>query len=299
MKIGVALAQTSWPDGRVFSLAEIEEYGLRAEAAGFDSVWSNDHFFLETHGPRRVQGGEPLALLAHLAARTERVELGTLVACARFRSVGQLAREAKTIAELSGGRFILGLGAGWHDPELEAFGIESDRLYSRLEEYVEALVALFAGGRVDYEGRYVRLRGAEVAGSAAPPLWIGASAPKALDLLARHADGWNLGGPKERFAELVPVVRAGEARAGRPEGSVTASTGAVALLVPEDEGERLLAQHPPTMGAVTVGADGLRALVEEYRTLGCEHLILHLSGSIWSSYGLDQLDLAADALGLG
>src|SRR5579884_1520176 len=130
VKIGVALPQESWPSGDPWPLERIVEYGLLAERLGFDSLWTNDHAFLENlephPPPRRLLGGEPLVLLSYLAGRTSTVELGTLVICSRFHAPGQLAREARTLAELSGGRFILGVGAGWHAPELSAFGIPRD-----------------------------------------------------------------------------------------------------------------------------------------------------------------------------
>jgi alkanesulfonate monooxygenase SsuD/methylene tetrahydromethanopterin reductase-like flavin-dependent oxidoreductase (luciferase family) len=299
VKIGVALAQTEWPDlGATWSLAQIADYGERAERLGFDSLWTNDHVFLEVGGPRRLAGPEPMIMLAYLAGRTERVQLGTLVLCARFRSPAQLAREAKTLSELSGGRFILGLGAGWHRPELDALDIPADHRVARFEEYLEALIALLGNEPVDYDGRYVTLRGAEVAGSASPPVWVGASGPRMLRLTAEHADGWNLAGATERFTELLEVVRREERQAGRGEGAVVASAGASALLAAPEEAQRLL-ESAPRMGAVAIGPDELRTLVEEHRALGCEHLILHFSGHIWSSYGVEQLDLAAEALALG
>jgi alkanesulfonate monooxygenase SsuD/methylene tetrahydromethanopterin reductase-like flavin-dependent oxidoreductase (luciferase family) len=283
MKIGIALAQTGWPEvGRTWSLAQIADYGERAERVGFDSLWTNDHFFLELGGQRRLAGPEPLIMLAYLAGRTERVQLGTLVLCARFRSPGQLAREAKTLAELSGGRFILGLGAGWHRPEFDAFDIPSDHGVARFEEYLEALIALLGDGPVDYDGRYVKLRRAEIAGSARPPVWVGASGPRMLRLAAEHAGGWNLAGPTERFPELLEVIRREERHAGRREGAVVASAGASALLAAPEEAQRLL-ESAPTMGTVAIGPGELQALVEEHRALGCEHLVLHFSGHIWSS----------------
>ena len=297
MKIGVALAQSSWPDGRVWSFAEIVDYAERADRLGFDSVWTNDHFFLELGAPRRPSGPEPMVLLAHLAARTERVQLGTLVLCAPFRDPGQLVRESKTLAELSGGRFILGLGCGWHEPEFQAFGIPSDHLVSRFEEYVEAVMALLRGGEADYDGRYVRLRRAEVSGGAVPPVWIAARGPRMLRITARHADGWNLPGPRDSLAEVLALLREEIAAAGRPEGAVVVSNAAIVLLDEPEEAGRLLAEHPG-WDTVAVGADGLRAVVDTQRAAGCDHLILHLSGTIWSSYGPEQLDLAADALGL-
>ena len=301
MKLGVALAQTDWPDeASTWTFPQIADYGLRAERAGFDAVWCNDHLFLRFgDGPRRLAFPDPFVLLSYLAGRTERVQLGTLVVGAPFRPVAQLAREARTLHDLSGGRFILGLGAGWHEPELAAIDLPTDRLVSRFQEYLEALIALLGGEPVDYEGRYVRLRDAQVSGQGAPPIWIGAGGPRMLALTGRYADGWNLAGPLARLDELLAIVRHEEAAAGRPEGSVVVSAGARVLLVDEGEGERLLTEHPPRMGgAVAVGADALRDVVERYRAAGCEHLILHFSGAIWSSYGPEQLDLASEALGL-
>jgi alkanesulfonate monooxygenase SsuD/methylene tetrahydromethanopterin reductase-like flavin-dependent oxidoreductase (luciferase family) len=298
VKIGIGLAQSSWPDVETtWSFAQIAEYGVRAETVGFDSLWTNDHFFFDLPGRARLGGPEPMTMLAYLAGRTERVQLGTLVACGPFRSPGQLAREAKTLAELSGGRFILGLGAGWHQPEFDAFDIPFDHRVARFEEYLEAVIALLGDEPVDYDGRYVKLRRAEIAGRAAPPIWIGTAGPRMLALTGKHANGWNLAGPWETFSERLATVRQAEAAAGRPQGSVVASAGASALLVDDGEAERLLAGYQP-MGHVAVGVEGLRALVEDHRQKGCDHLILHFSGGIWSSYGVEQLDLAAEALRL-
>lgn len=297
MKIGVVLAQTSWPSGEVWPLERIVDYGVRAERLGFDSLWTNDHAFLEDTGSRRLLGGEPLVLLSYLAGRTGSVQLGTLVVCARFRGPGQLAREARTLAELSRGRFILGLGAGWHEPELRAFGIPTDHAHSRFEEYVRALLPLLDGQRVDHDGRYFRLAGAQVAGSHTPPLWLAASGPKALRLAATLADGWNGAGPDQ--AKLLAALREEEAAAGRPAGTVCASASITALLAPEDEARRRLSEHPPLLGRPPlIGPDRLRAAVEEHRAAGYGHLMLHLSGSPWSSFGEDQLEQAAAALGL-
>lgn len=296
MKIGIALAQASWPDEQPWPLKRIIQYGLLAERLGFDSVWTNDHAFLEDTGSRRLLGGEPLVLLSYLAAQTSEVALGTLVVCARFRSPGQLAREARTLAELSDGRFILGLGAGWHAPELQAFGIATDHAHSRLREYVEVLLPLLRGEVVDYDGRFVRLARAQVPGRTAPPVWLAASGPRSLRLAAMFGDGWNGAGPDPE-ALLAGLCRE-MAAAGRPRESVQASASLTALLAPADEARRLLEAHPSRFGPPLIGADALRTAVAERRDAGYDHLILHLSGAIWSSFGEQQLELAAEALGL-
>src|SRR5919201_6560985 len=96
VEIGVALPSASWPDeDDVWPVERVVEYGVRAERLGFDCLWANDHFWIELFGPRRPADPEPFALLSYLAARTSRIQLGTLVLCAPFRSPGQVAREAK------------------------------------------------------------------------------------------------------------------------------------------------------------------------------------------------------------
>jgi alkanesulfonate monooxygenase SsuD/methylene tetrahydromethanopterin reductase-like flavin-dependent oxidoreductase (luciferase family) len=299
VNIGVALPTADWPDeDEVWPVERIVEYGIRAERLGFDCLWANDHFWID-FGTRRPTCPDPLVLLSHLAGRTSRVQLGTLVVCAPLRSPGQLAREAKALAALSGGRFVLGIGAGWHEPEFRGFDVPSDRLVSRFEEYVEALLALLDGDRVDYDGRYVRLRDANVFGEASPPVWIAAGKPRMHALTGKHADGWNSGGTPEAWSNSLAAVRQAEAAAGRPAGSVAASANGVALLGDEAQAEQdLAALPPPPLYDVVVGAEALRAMADEYRAAGCDHLVLHLSGRIWTSYGMEQLELAAEALGL-
>jgi len=300
MKFGVAIPSASWPDqDDVWPVERVVEYGLRAEQLGFDCLWVNDHYWIELFGPRRPTCPEPFALLSYLAAKTTRVQLGTLVLCGPLRTPGQLAREAKALAALSGGRLILGIGAGWHHPEFEAFGVPADRLVSRFEEYVEALTALLGDGRVDYDGRYVQLKDANVFGEASPPVWIAAGKPRMQGLTGKHAAGWNGGGSPEAWQEALAVIREAETAAGRPPGSVVASANAVALLGDEEAARRALAEHPPPLTyEVVVGAEALKARAEEWRSAGCDHLVLHFAGMIWTSYGMEQLDLAAEALGL-
>jgi alkanesulfonate monooxygenase SsuD/methylene tetrahydromethanopterin reductase-like flavin-dependent oxidoreductase (luciferase family) len=169
---------------------------VAAEGLGYDSVWVMDHFFIERGGRRVLGGPEPLAFLNHVAARTERIELGTLVLSAPFRAAAQLAREARTLETASGGRFILGIGAGWHQPEFDAFGFPFDHLVTRLEEYLETLIPLLDHGAVF--------------GDPAPLPWIA-------------------GGRLERGlvrAGSVPLRGAARRRRGRPPGGGAGALGA-------------------------------------------------------------------------
>src|SRR5919204_288895 len=147
-----------------------------------------------------------------------------LVAAAPFRHPGQLAREAAAVADAAPGRFILGLGSGWHEPEFTAFDLPFQRKVARLEEYLQLVKRLLAGERVSASGGFYSLRDASVLITApAPPVWLAAFGPRMLQLTARHADGWNaawLGADPERFLGLKDTLDG--ARGNRP---ITISVG--------------------------------------------------------------------------
>jgi alkanesulfonate monooxygenase SsuD/methylene tetrahydromethanopterin reductase-like flavin-dependent oxidoreductase (luciferase family) len=134
-------------------------------------------------------------MLSALAAVTTRITLGSIVACTSFRPPALLAKMADALDEVSGGRFVLGLGAGWHRPEYEAFGYPFDHLASRFAEALQIIVPLLRQGQVDFQGRYyqvhncvLRPRGPSAGG---PRILIGARRPRMLELVAQYADAWN------------------------------------------------------------------------------------------------------------
>src|SRR4051812_38137445 len=125
-----------------------------AEAAGFDSIWLGDHLLYRGDGRPERGPWEAWTLLAALAAATDRVRLGPLVACAGFHPPGLIAKMAATIDEVSGGRFVLGLGAGWNEQEFDAFGIPYDRRVSRFAEAFRIIVGMLDGERVTLDGEF-------------------------------------------------------------------------------------------------------------------------------------------------
>src|SRR4030095_7327503 len=137
-------------------LPEVERQGVRwpeylamaraAEEVGFDSIWVGDHLLYR--GDDQIERGpwEAWTMLAALAAATERVELGPLVACTAFHPPGVIAKMAATIAEVSGGRFVLGLGAGWNEPEFRAYGVPFERRFDAFEEGLRIIAAMFPHG---------------------------------------------------------------------------------------------------------------------------------------------------------
>jgi alkanesulfonate monooxygenase SsuD/methylene tetrahydromethanopterin reductase-like flavin-dependent oxidoreductase (luciferase family) len=140
---------------------DLLELALLAEAVGFDSLWVPDHLLISWQEQTRGIW-ECWSLLAALAAVTERVELGPLVTRTGFRSPALLAKMADTMDEISGGRLVLGLGAGTSAPEESAFGAPGDHRVDRFEETLQIIVPLLRDGRVDFAGRYYRARNCEL-----------------------------------------------------------------------------------------------------------------------------------------
>src|SRR5262245_31308246 len=177
--------------GRTLTVGEVTAYTVRAERLGFDSAWASDHF----HGDDRAPGGaggryDPLLVLAHLAAHTTTITLGTLVLANGFRAPAQLARELATLSQLAPGRVVVGLGTGGRMSEFDTFGFRQDRPVHRLRETLNVVPALLSGETVTFEGESVRLRDANLLlAEAVPPFWVAAFGPRLLELAAESAGG--------------------------------------------------------------------------------------------------------------
>jgi alkanesulfonate monooxygenase SsuD/methylene tetrahydromethanopterin reductase-like flavin-dependent oxidoreductase (luciferase family) len=135
-----------WPEYAAMAAA--------AEEVGFDSIWVGDHMLYRADDRPERGPWDAWSVLAALAAVTRRVQLGPLVACTGFHPPGVIARMAAAVDEISGGRFVLGLGCGWNAGEFAAFGIPYDHRVARFEEAFAIVRGLLAGERVTFEGRY-------------------------------------------------------------------------------------------------------------------------------------------------
>lgn len=212
MKIGVMLPIAETDRGLMRRYREIRETALAAERDGFDAIWVADHLLFEWEDQPRRGAWESWTLLAALAEATERVEIGALVMCTAFRNPALLAKMADALDEVSDGRLILGIGAGWHEPEFRAFAYPFDHLASRFEDALRIIAPLVRTGAVDYRGEYEQAidcvslpRGPRESG---PPILIGASRPRMLRLTAELADAWNtcwLGRASELPERLQPM----------------------------------------------------------------------------------------------
>jgi probable F420-dependent oxidoreductase len=168
---------------------------LRMEAAGLDSIWVYDHLLYRWPGKPTDGIWECFTILSALAAATQRVQIGTLVACTQFRNPALTAKMAAGLDEISGGRLILGIGAGWHKPEFDALGYPFDHRVSRFEEAVQIIAPLLREGRVDFQGTYYAARDCELLPRGprpgGPPILIAGHGPRMLRITARYADSWN------------------------------------------------------------------------------------------------------------
>ena len=191
LKVGVQLPEgerdVRWP--------ELLDMTRAIEDLGYDSVWVGEHLLYrwEDRAPRGPW--EAWALLAALAAATSRIELGPLVACTAFHNPAILAKRADTIDEISNGRFILGLGAGWNETEFRAFGIPFDHRIDRFEEAFTIIRGLLRDGEIDFDGTYYQARDCELLPRGprknGPPLMIGSNGERMLRITAPHVDSWN------------------------------------------------------------------------------------------------------------
>lgn len=226
LRVGVQLPEVerhvSWPEYLVMARA--------AEEVGFDSVWVGDHVLYRGDGREERGPWDAWSLLAALAAGTERVRLGPLVACTAFAPPGLLARKAAAVQEVSGGRLVLGLGAGWNETEFRAFGIPFDHRASRFGESLEIIRRLLAGERVTFEGRFERVHDAVLLPRpVAPlPLMIGSTGERVLRMALAHADAWNVwydwyGNTPEGFAKENIRVSQLVREAGREPSDVLRS----------------------------------------------------------------------------
>ena len=219
-----------------------------------------------------------LTQLAALAAVTERVALGPLVACTAFHAPGMLARMAASVGDVSGGRLVLGLGAGWNEVEFRAFGIPFDRRVSRFQEAFEIVRRLLAGERVTLSGSFYSVEDAVLLPPPARrvPLMLGAHGERMLAAGLPHVDAWNTwfeqyGNEPARFGELNARIDAAAERAGRDPREIERSACVlVALDAASDEraGDR---EAPP------VAAADLAETLLELAEAGADEAILVVS----------------------
>ncbi|MCZ7534282.1 MAG: LLM class flavin-dependent oxidoreductase [Acidimicrobiia bacterium] len=223
LRVGVQLPEVErfvpWPEYRDMAMA--------AEAVGFDSIWVGDHLlYRQPEGPSGPW--EAWSMLAALATVTDVVRLGPLVAATSFHNPAMLAKKATTVDEISNGRLILGLGAGWNRTEYDAYGFPYDRRASRFEEAFTIIRTLLTAGEIDFDGEFYQLSDCVLVPPARPggiPLMIGSEGPRMLAAALSHVQIWNgwhawYGNTPQGAAELNAKVDAACDSSGVDRGAI-------------------------------------------------------------------------------
>ncbi len=323
LRVGVALPHSGYSfPGEPLGWERVAEVAAFCEEQGFDAIWASDHFVFDQ--PPLVEGTasqlDPLVVLPALATLTNRIRLGTLTLAVGFRPPSVVAKAAASLDRLSGGRLTLGLGAGWMASEYARAGIPfppaGERL-EQLEEAVQLIRAMLAAEVASFQGKHFRV--VEAPNRPGPvqdqvPIWVGAHGERALRVVARVADGWNIAWritPDEYPAQLDRLHRACR-EVGRDPDSIRRSVALLAL-VGEDESDldrryrRWQQLAPDLVGGLDrasfartalVGTPGqVRARLERFRQAGVDEVILAFAPVPFAWFPDGGADLvAADVL---
>jgi alkanesulfonate monooxygenase SsuD/methylene tetrahydromethanopterin reductase-like flavin-dependent oxidoreductase (luciferase family) len=255
----------SFVDGSTARWVDIRELAVRAEEIGFDTVWTADELLWRPPDGATQGWWECLAMTGAVAAATTRVKVGTWVLSALHRNPGINAKAAETLDEISGGRFVLGLGSGHAGRQAHAFGLPEDHVYGRFEEAVQVIVPLLRGGHADFEGTFHAARDLEHR-PVGPrpgriPIMIGAKGPRMLRLAALHADTWSwYVEERSDMTEFGPRLAALEAacvEVGRDPATIGRSAGVV--VEPTSFTGSAAVLGTPVRGSAEEIADGFRA----------------------------------------
>ncbi|HJT63239.1 MAG TPA: LLM class flavin-dependent oxidoreductase [Candidatus Limnocylindria bacterium] len=273
MNIGLMLPLAATATG---GFAELKAMAMAAEDGGLDSVWGADHLIFRDEG-ETAGIHECWTVLTAVAAVTSRVEIGPLVLALPFRNPALTAKMAAELDEVSGGRLILGLGCGWHEPEFDAFGYPFDHRVGRFEEGIRIIAPLLRGESVSFEGRWYDALNAELlprpVREGGPPILIAGKRPRMLRIVAEHAAQWNgawYGFPDQaddlrtRLADVGGALEA----AGRDPSTLTLTAGIFVVYEGADDD----APKDAIRGTTSAIADALAG----YAELGISHLITHV-----------------------
>ena len=267
LRVGIQLPEVErevrWP--------EYVELARTAEAVGFDTLWLGDHLLYRWPGRDARGPWEVWTMLAAIAASTSRIRLGPLVAATAFHAPPMLAKLAATVDEVSGGRLILGLGAGWNETEFAAFGFPFDHRIARFEEAFTIIRTLLRDGAIDFAGTYYQARDCELlprpARPGGPPILIGSTGPRMLRITMPYADAWNawwsrFGNQPDGLRQLLDDLDEACRAVGRDPREVE-RTAAVLVRLPRGRGRVMGSDEASTIeplaGSPAQIADGLRA----------------------------------------
>jgi len=298
LKVGVQLPEVEY-EPRWTDLAEMARI---AEDIGLDSVWVGDHYLYRQ--PDGARGPwEAWTQLAAIAAVTSRVEIGPLVASTSFHQPGVLAKLAMTVEEISGGRLILGLGAGWNETEYKAFGFPFDHRVSRFEEAFTIIRTLLREGAIDFEGQYYTLRDCELLPRGprpqGPPLLIGSTGPRMLRITMPYVEQWNawywwFKNDPAQVSQQHEIVDAACREVGRDPATVERTVAAYVEL-PGATGARVFDRG--TAAPISGAPDEIARDLRRFAAAGVSHLQLVIDPV--TPAGVESLAPVLEALDAG
>lgn len=293
LSVGIQLPEVerevTWP--------ELEDMALAAEDRGFDSIWVGDHMLYRDNGG--VKGPwEAWSLLAALAAATERILLGPLVAATAFHNPAVLAKKAATVDEIADGRLILGLGSGWYEAEFTAFGFPNDHVVSRFAEAFTIIRTLLREGSIDFDGEYYTLRDCELVPRprpGSPRLLVGSVGPRMLRITLPHVDMWNVwhawhGNTPDGFAEMNAMIDGACREVGRDPAEVERTT-ALYWQFPGGTGRAAGSGERHSAPPLAGGPDDLAETLHAFADAGADHVQLVLD-----PITIESIELTGNAL---
>jgi len=262
-------------DGQTPRWADVLAMAQAAESIGFDAVWISDHVgFGDPEGDWKG-AWESWTLLSALAASTQRVALGNYVLAVSFRNPALLAKMAETLDEISGGRLILGLGAGWNEPEYTSYGVPFDDRFKRFEDALRIITQMLRHGSSTHDGHTIQTRSARIEPRGPRPqglpVMIGANGPRMLRLTAELADHWNGGLPSldelpGMLEEIDDVCRA----VGRDPATLTRSMEVLVRTIAAPTGVQ------PEENEIGGEPEAIAAELRAFADLGLDHLQVQL-----------------------
>ncbi len=274
VKIGLHLPENE----RVVGWQETAALVRAAEDGGLDSIWMPDHLLYRSASGETTGPWECWSMLCAIAAITTRVELGPLVLCTGFRNPALIAKMADTLDEISGGRLILGLGAGWNEPEYYAFGFPFDHRFARFEEAFTIIRTLLVEGQIDFEGDYYTARDCELRPRGprpeGPPLMIGSRGSKMLERALSHVQYWNgwprwWGNEPARLTTLIENVDAIAATANIAPDSFQHTTAVFVRLQDIDD---VIGADLPEAPHFTGSDEEIAQFLREVAATGIDHI---------------------------
>ena len=273
LRIGIQLPEVE----RIVRWPELRAIAVAAEEVGFDSLWVGDHLLYRDDGRPERGPHECWSTLAAVAAVTTRVEIGPLVACASFHPPAVLAKQAAAVQEVSGGRLMLGLGAGWNEPDYTAFGLAFDHRVSRFCEAFQIIAPLVRGDRVTFHGEYFSVEDSVLLPPLQKPipLMIGSNGPRMLAATLHEVAAWNTwyasyGNDPAQLGALIEEIEEAARAVGRDPRTLRRSVCVLVRTDPASTERPLGEELPPVEGS----ASEIVAQLARFAAAGADEIIV-------------------------